>query len=68
MTQSGNGGQCECTRTGCSHRGRCPTKLTAHNWHAHHVTAEGVGGPNTLSNCEALCIPCHQNTASYGRS
>jgi hypothetical protein len=56
------GGRCECTRQGCGHSGRCNKELR--NWHAHHVTA---GGPDTLSNCEALCVPCHENTQSYGR-
>ena len=27
-----------------------------------------VGGSDGLSNCQALCIPCHENTPSYGRS
>ena len=34
----------------------------------HHITAENVGGPDTLSNCEFLCSECHKNTESYGRS
>lgn len=64
------GNQCECTRTNCpeKHRGRCQTKLTAGRWHAHHKTAESVGGSDALSNCEALCIPCHEGTETYGRS
>jgi 5-methylcytosine-specific restriction endonuclease McrA len=62
------GGKCECTRLNCGHSGRCNAALTANNWHAHHRTAVVVGGADTLSNCEALCIPCHRKTASYGRS
>ena len=62
------GGKCECTRQVCGHGGRCNAALTEGKWHAHHVTAESVGGASTLSNCEALCVPCHENTASYGRS
>lgn len=62
------GGKCECTRQGCRHTGRCNAALTDGKWHAHHRTAQSVGGSDGLSNCEALCIPCHQNTASYGRS
>jgi len=62
------GGQCECRRLSCTvHKTvRCGTKLTAGRWHAHHVTAVAAGGSDSLSNCEALCIPCHEQTASYG--
>lgn len=62
-----SGGKCECTRISCRHHtGRCGVVLTAHNWHAHHKTAVAVGGDDSLSNCEALCIRCHQSTSSYG--
>ena len=61
------GGKCECTRSVCSHHaGRCNESLTAGNWHAHHKTAEIIGGSDNLSNCEALCIRCHKNTRTYG--
>ncbi len=62
------GGKCECTRTGCVHNGRCNKALRAGAWHAHHRTAQAADGPDTLSNCECLCVDCHENTASYGRS
>lgn len=59
------GGKCECTRITCSHHaGRCNAGLS--KWHAHHRTAVTSGGSDELSNCEALCITCHQNTGSYG--
>lgn len=62
-----SGGKCECTRTSCAHHtGRCSKTLTNLNWHAHHKTAIASGGGDTLSNCEALCIPCHTNTQTYG--
>ncbi len=62
------GGKCECTRKSCeNHTGRCNDPLTAEKWHAHHITAVASGGADTLSNCEALCIPCHENTLTYGR-
>lgn len=61
-----SGGKCECTRSSCKHIGRCNKVLTAHNWHAHHKTSVAAGGADTLSNCEALCVPCHENTRSYG--
>ena len=60
------GGKCECTRTTCGHHtGRCNARLD--KWHAHHKTAVSSGGSDVLSNCEALCVPCHQNTGTYGR-
>ena len=58
------GGKCECTRTTCRHTGRCNAKLD--KWHAHHKTAVSSSGSDALSNCEALCVPCHQNTGTYG--
>jgi hypothetical protein len=62
------GGKCECTRTVCTHhRGRCNAELSAGKWHAHHKTAEDAKRDDSLSNCEALCIPCHENTRTYGR-
>lgn len=36
-------------------------------WEAHHVIAVENGGPDTLSNCKILCIPCHKRTRTYGR-
>jgi len=63
------GGKCECARDCRPHLGRrCNTALTSGNWHAHHIVSQNAGGPDTLNNCEALCIPCHENTRSYGRS
>lgn len=61
------GGKCECTRKTCKHHsGRCNAALTAYKWHAHHKTAIAAGGDDSLSNCEALCITCHENTRTYG--
>lgn len=62
------GYRCECRRI--SHRhpgGRCNAWL-GNGAQIHHKTASLVGGPDTLDNAEALCVPCHENTASYGRS
>src|SRR6266571_6485832 len=58
------GGQCECSRISCTVQRtlRCTTRLTPGGWHAHHKTAVASGGDDSLSNCEALCIPCHQQT------
>ena len=55
------GGQCECTRPDCGHWGRCPAALVD-DWHAHHRQPQAADGPDTLDNCEALCVPCHRNT------
>ncbi len=60
------GGKCECRRSSCGHMGRCNRALTARKWHAHHKVAVASGGSDNLSNCEALCIPCHENTRTYG--
>ena len=71
-----SGGRCECERKICGHVGRCnkPLELLAcgmdnvpGGWEAHHIIAEASGGPDTLSNCEILCSPCHQHPLSYGR-
>jgi len=60
-----SGGRCECTRSSHdNHTGRCSTTITRHTAEYHHVTA---GGPDILSNCEALCKGCHKQTQSYGR-
>lgn len=62
------GWKCECTRYGCGHNGRCNSPLLLGRWHAHHRTSALAGGSDTIANMECLCIPCHENTASYGRS
>jgi len=71
------GGKCECLRKTCGHlNGRCGKVLVCQNrgkdgergaWEAHHKTAHAIGGADTLSNCEILCVDCHKNTRSYGR-
>jgi hypothetical protein len=67
-----SGGCCECSRWNHLHGGPCNVRLIREargndkvlgGWEAHHVTA---GGPDTLSNCEILCIPCHVKTQTYG--
>jgi hypothetical protein len=60
-------GQCECTMSDCKDHDagkRCPNKLIAGKWEAHHKTS---GGPDTLSNLIAMCSTCHENTRTYGR-
>lgn len=61
------GGRCECRMRVCSHHHagtRCPHKLNP-GWEAHHRTA---GGPDNLDNLDAMCVTCHKNTRTYGRS
>jgi len=60
------GGLCECQRTTHSHTGRCNARLSDGKWHAHHVVSVAAGGADTLANAEALCVPCHEKTLSYG--
>jgi 5-methylcytosine-specific restriction protein A len=63
------GGQCECRRLSCSEHPatyRCQTRLAAGRFHFHHKTAVASGGDDSLSNCEVLCIPCHERTQTYG--
>jgi 5-methylcytosine-specific restriction endonuclease McrA len=68
---SRSAGRCECRRTShASHgKGRCKRTITRgrHTMHFHHVVSVDAGGPDTLKNCEALCIPCHQLTKNFGR-
>ncbi len=64
-----SGYRCECRRL--SHRhflGRCNADLVAGGYEIHHKTSLLAGGADTLDNTEALCIPCHKNTGSFGRS
>lgn len=61
------GGRCECAMSVCRHSGRCNQPL-GRNWHAHHRHSVAAGGDDGLSNCVAMCITCHQNTRTYGRS
>ena len=37
-------------------------------WHAHHIQSQKSGGSDSLANCKILCVPCHENTRSYGQS
>ncbi|MFA7254072.1 MAG: HNH endonuclease [Patescibacteria group bacterium] len=67
------GGKCECARRCSGHSGyRCNKVLDPRNreagkqWHAHHVVSQEAGGPDTLQNCQILCVECHKNTESYG--
>lgn len=66
------GGRCECVLKNCTHHGRCNKILDPRNeregmkWHAHHIISQDAGGPDSLFNCQILCIDCHKNTGSYG--
>jgi 5-methylcytosine-specific restriction enzyme A len=61
-------GRCECKRQKHNHGSRCPRNITRATVQFHHVHASSLGGSDGLANCEALCRPCHEATASYGRS
>ncbi len=61
------GGKCECEMKHCGHAGRC-NKTLGSNWEAHHAHSVAAGGGDGLSNCVAMCEPCHKNTHTYGRS
>jgi 5-methylcytosine-specific restriction protein A len=63
-----SGGQCECKRTSHSSHwwGRCSTAITRHGAEYHHIISQDAGGSDGLENCEALCVPCHKATGSYG--
>ena len=37
-------------------------------WHAHHSTSVASGGGNNASNGKALCVSCHKDTKTYGKS
>lgn len=66
------GGKCECMLKNCGHSSRCNKVLDPKNsipekkWHAHHVVSQEADGHDGLSNCQILCIACHENTRSYG--
>jgi 5-methylcytosine-specific restriction endonuclease McrA len=63
-----SGGRCECRRVTHKHPSvRCSRTVTMTTAHFHHRSAQAVGGHDGFSNCEVLCVPCHQATASYGR-
>ena len=70
-----SGGCCECVRSTHGHAGRCDVRLiwgargndkVLGGWEAHHKTSVEAGGSDALSNCEILCIPCHEKTRTYG--
>ena len=65
-------GRCECTLKVCEHYGKCNKELDPQNkapekeWEAHHIVSQDAGGPDSLDNCQILCVKCHKNTRSYG--
>lgn len=56
---------CECTLTTCGHpRVRGGTRCTRRPTQLHRVDRSR---PHSISNCLALCRPCHEFTGSYGQ-
>ena len=39
----------------------CAAPLHPGKYHYDHVTADGIGGEPTLSNCAVICIACHRD-------
>ena len=70
------GGQCQCLLLRCSHLGRCSKKFKfedrelshGQGWRANHKQAVEDGGSDEVGNCEILCVPCHKNIPSFGKS
>ena len=60
-------GRCECADPDHGHDGRCNEELEWDDrgregtgpWEAHHLSP---GGGDSLSNCQILCWPCHEQT------
>lgn len=38
---------------------RCNANLWQKSRHFDHVIPDAIGGKNDLSNCQVLCVPCH---------
>lgn len=58
-----SGGRCECARSSHSHSGRrCTRPVTRTSAQYNHRHAQSLGGIDGLSNCEVLCVTCHQLT------
>jgi hypothetical protein len=52
--------RCQCERVGHGHFGRCPSTFKKRSEaRFHHINRFG---PDTLSNCEVLCIPCYERS------
>ncbi len=68
------GGRCECNVNCHSAHSRCRKVLDPQNnkegmkWHAHHISSDASSGSDGLANCLVMCVSCHKNTRSYGRS
>jgi hypothetical protein len=58
--------RCQCNRLGHGHVGRCGRPLTMATAQFHHKSAQRLVVDDSPSNCEALCVSCHRQTASYG--
>ena len=61
-----SGGQCECSKTGHGHFGRCDSMVTRYGAQF-HLKDHGEIEP-TLSSVEVLCLFCFRQTAAQSRS
>ena len=59
-------GKCERCGRSCRRIGQSPY-YNYPDSEFHHRTSVEAGGSDGLSNCEHLCIACHEKTGSYGR-
>jgi 5-methylcytosine-specific restriction endonuclease McrA len=40
---------------------RCNAKLSIGKYHFDHVIPDAIGGDNSLTNCQVLCVACHKS-------
>lgn len=61
------GGKCQCSGQNCPTRHRpgerCNADLTG-GWECHNADRSK---PHSAASCRALCVPCHEQTPSYGQ-
>lgn len=60
------GGRCERCKRLCRRTGVDPD-YSYPDSEFHHRVSVLAGGSDGMSNCEHLCIACHEKTGSYGK-
>jgi len=65
MVFARSNGRCECYRQHLLHDGkRCGSSFESDgDWVASYKTPESAGGPSIMSNCEALCATCSEQSS-----